>query len=431
MNAPASNKKSSDDAGALKGGKADADKDFHGKKKAGKAAEECPPCKERSLTVEWTTAEVYCADMASMNGQAVGIESKVTGSGSVEVSKDTVGSPSVEGQTSFPLKWQASGVDFAPAPPAKGLPPKLPAIGKLSADGMSATTPKALVVKRLPDQPLAQVSIACKSPKKVNGEHNYGWTAKFKLGVEDAKIKVNQTLQIKKAWSGRRVRFRRLKDKVKQRWAYVKKDGADWKYWDEADSAWKATPRDITAYDKSVETIVFVKSGSSFKGRDKPALTWPESFAEPTNYEEMKGKWLKNIADTWGRVFLVKHKKCTGVGLCQWDIDVDVKWSTTAGDKLVWAIWAAEWERSNASDWFLSEHRLSVAGHECGHLLAAYDEYKGGAIHPKTKKIEADTIMGQNLTTARPRHLDDFKKELRKKIKGWIGRDWELEIKRR
>jgi hypothetical protein len=72
-----------------------------------------------------------------------------------------------------------------------------------------------------------------------------------------------------------------------------------------------------------------------------------------------------------------------------------------------------------------------VAGHECGHLLGAYDEYTGGAIHPKTKKIEADSIMGQNLKAAKPRHLDGLRDEAQKKIKSWIGRDWDLEIKKR
>lgn len=418
------------DAEGLQKGKADADQGFSPKKSGGKATEECPPCKERWLKVAWTTEEVYCADMATMSGEACGIDSEVTGQGTVKVADKGVGSPSAPGQSSFKLEWKACGVDFAAEPPAKSLPPKLPAIGELSADGMSATTPKALVVKRLPDQPLAAVTIACQSPKTVNGTNNYAWTAAFQLGVKDAKIKLEQTLQIKKGWLGKWVTFDPAKDKLKQTFGYVKKDGAAWKYWDDTAAAWQALPRAATDY--TINNMVFVDAGGGkFKSRDQPAFSWPESFAEPAEYETMKKDWLKNIHDVWSRVFLVKHKECTGVGLCQWDLDVDVKWSDNAGDKLVYAIWAAEWERSNASDWYLSEDRLGVAGHECGHLLAAYDEYTGGAIHPTTKVIEDDTIMGASLTTARPRHLDDLRDEIRKKIKGWIGRDWELEIKPR
>jgi hypothetical protein len=418
------------DAKGLQSSKAGAEKDFSSKKTAGKATEQCPPCKERWLKVAWTTAEVYCADTATLSGQAAGIESEVVGQGQVTVSDSGVGSPSAPGQSSFSLQWKASGVDFTAQPPATSLPPKLPAVGNLSADGMSATTPKALVVKRLPDQPFSKVTIACKSPKKVNGTNDYEWTAAFQLGVKDAKIKLKQTLQIKKGWLGKWVSFDPAKDKLAQTFGFVKKDGATWKYWDTGAAGWKALPR--AASDYTMTNMVFVDAGGGkFVGRDQPKFTWPESFAQPTDYEKMKKAWLKNIHDVWSRKFLVKHKHCTGVGLCQWDIDIDVHWSDNAGDKLVYAIWAAEWERSNASDWFLTEDRLGVAGHECGHLLAAYDEYTGGAIHPGTKKIEEDSIMGQNLTTAKTRHLADLRKEIRKKIKGWIGRDWELEIKRR
>jgi hypothetical protein len=379
--------------------------------------------------VVWTTAEVYCADQATMTGTAVGIDSEVTGNGSVKVGDDAVGSPSAPGQTSFPLKWQASGVDFKAQPPAKHLPDKLPAVGELSADGMSATTAKALVVKRLPDRGFEKVTIPCASPKSVNGQANYGWTAAFELGVQDAKLKIKQTLQIQKAWLGTWVEFDAAKDKLAQKSAYAKKDGAAWKYWDIASSSWQALPRKFDAYTSHKE--VFIESGGSFKGRDNTSLTWPESFAQPAEYETMKTKWMKNIKDNWGRKFLVKHTKCTGIGLCQWDLDIDVSWNTTSGDKLVYAIWAADWERSNASDWYLSEDRLGVAGHECGHLLAAYDEYPLGAIHPTTKKIDDDSLMGKNLTQAKARHLDDVRKVVRQKIKGWIGRDWDLEVKQR
>ncbi len=417
------------ESSGLQSSRAGADAEFSPKKTAGKAPEECPPCKKRSLKVEWATTEVYCADLATMNGTAVGIEQEVTGTGAVKVKDNHVGSPSAPGQTSFKLEWKACGVDFTAEPPATALPATLPAVGDLSADGLSATTPKALVVKRLPDKGFEAVSIPCNSPKSVNGTNNYAWTAAFQLGVKDAAIKLKQTLQIKKGWLGKWVTLDPAQDGVAQAWAYIKKDGATWKYWNTAESAWKDLPRAVTAY--TVTNMVFVESGGAFKGRDQPTFTWPESFAQPTDYDAMKGKWMQNIVDNWGRAFLVKHKHCSGVGLCQWNLDIDVAWSDTTGDKLVYAIWAADWERSNASDWYLSETRLGVAGHECGHLLAAYDEYTGGAIHPTTKLIEEDSLMGQNLTTAKPRHLDDLREELRKRIKAWIGRDWELEIKPR
>ena len=108
---------------------------------------------------------------------------------------------------------------------------------------------------------------------------------------------------------------------------------------------------------------------------------------------------------------------------------MEVKWDDNAGDKLVYAIAAQDWERSNAKDWYLSEHRLGVAGHECGHLLGAYDEYTGGAIDTATNIIDNDSIMGQNLTKGHPRHLDGLRDQVKSKINGWIGRSWDFEVK--
>lgn len=393
----------------------------------GKATLECPPCPLRRLSVQWSVDEVYCADPAALNGTASGITEEVEAQATILSKGNAVGSGSAKGQSNFKVDWKASGINFEK--PAGTMPEKLPVVGQLSADGLQATTPKALAAKRLPDKAPEKVSFTCKSPKSVNGTNNYEWTAAFKLGVEDASIKLKQTLQIKKAWLGKWVSLDAKKDKTAQGWGFVKKDGVAWKYWNNTDSAWKALPRDIGQY--TVTNIVFVEKGGKFVGRDDATQTWPESFSQPKDYESMKTKWLKNIHDTWDKKFKVKHKECTGVGLCEWDLRVQVNWSAGAGDKLVWAIWAADWERSNASDWFLSETRLGVAGHECGHLLGAYDEYTGGAIHPKTKKIVDNSIMGQNLTTAYPRHLDDMRKQLKKKISSWIGRDWPLVVKAR
>jgi len=410
--------------------KSGADTAFAKDQSAGSPSKTCPADKAKSLTVEWSTEEVYCADPASLLGKATGIAGSVTGSGSVKVHDRSVATITGPGQSTFKLDWKACGVDFAPLPGGGKMPDKLPAVGGLSADGMSAKTPKGLALKRLPDKDPEAVSFNCSSPKSVNGTNDYSWSAAFKLGVKNATIQVKQTLQIKKAWLGKWVSFDKAKDKIDQTWGFVKKSGANWKYWDTTGPAWKALPRNVSSY--TLQNITFVKDGTSFKSRDDGgAQTWPEGFAEPKDYESMKKKWHKNIQDTWARKFKIKHKDCAGAGLCAWDVDIDVDWSAGAGDKLVYAIWAADWERSNASDWYLSETRLGVAGHETGHLLGAYDEYTGGAIHPGTKKIEDNTIMGQNLTGALPRHLEGFRDEVEKKIKSWIGRSWKLEVQKR
>lgn len=434
-------------ADQLKGGKAQADKTMAKDKKAGDPKVCCKVKDERWLKVKWDKDKVYCADVAHLEGTAKGIKKEVKATGTVNVrykddtmdtskakSKDAgtaVASLKGKGQNSFKLKWQACGVAFKVGKDKK-MPEKMPADGVLAADGMTANTPKALAVHRLPDKAPEAVSFNCSSPKATNGTANYGWTAAFRLGVDKAAFVLKQTLQIKKAWLGKWVSFDAKADKIKQAWGFIKKSGSKWQYWDTTGKKWEALPRKVSSY--TLNSLVFVQNGKNYESRDDGGkFKWPEAFAEPKDYEKKKKAWLKNIHDVWDKKFKLYHKDCTGnaPAFCEWDLTVQVNWSAGAGDKLVYAIWAAEWERSNASDWYLTEKRLGVAAHECGHLLGAYDEYTGGAIHPTTKKIEDNSIMGQNLTTGKTRHLDGVRDEAKKKVKAWIGRDWPLEVKKR
>jgi len=334
---------------ALSKSKQNADKDFSKDKKAGSAFGECAADKVRWLKVEWDRPDAYCGDKACLIGTAQGIEKTVEATGHVSVEdQGTVAGPKGKGQNSFKLDWKVCDVVFK----GKKAPDKLPATGKLFADGLSATTPKALAVKRLPDKALEAVSIHCSSPKKVNGTNDYSWTAAFRAGVENTTIKIRQTLQIKKAWLGKRVAFDAKTDKLKQAWGYVKKSGTTWKFWDTTANAWAKLPRKMSSY--TLNSIIFVESGTNFVSRDDGGkFTWPESFSEPKNYESKKKAWLKNIHDVWDNKFILRQKDCKGTapGLCQWDIDIRVNWSDGAGDKLVYAVWSADWERSNARDW--------------------------------------------------------------------------------
>ena len=124
-----------------------------------------------------------------------------------------------------------------------------------------------------------------------------------------------------------------------------------------------------------------------------------------------------------------KACKSSASNQCTWRIRVKVEWSDDPGNKLIYAIWSQDWERSNAKDWYLSENRAGVAAHEDGHLLGAYDEYTGGAVDPATSKVEDDSIMGQNLTKGYPRHLDGIRDQAKTLINGLTGRIWDFEVK--
>ena len=221
-------------------------------------------------------------------------------------------------------------------------------------------------------------------------------------------------------------------DKTTIGWGYINKVGSTWKYWDTSakeGDRWKPLPRSIDSY--TVNNIFFVKSGSDFVGRDNPAHKWPEAFAEPPQLEAKKKAWLENIHKVWGGAFALHRDGCQSGSsdCCRWKLRVKVEWSDKPGDKTVYAVWAAGWERSNAKDWFLTESRVGVAAHECGHLLGAYDEYTGGAVDPGTNKVEDDSIMGAKLTRGYPRHLDGMRDEIAKLINTQVSRSWSFEVK--
>lgn len=293
-----------------------------------------------------------------------------------------------------------------------------------AADGMTARAPKPLRLERVPDMPLAPVSFHLTSGI-------YGWDAKFKAGITKEKAEISLTLVIEKAWLGKQVVFD--PDPAADGKAgtfYVKKVGAAWKYWDSGATpkAWTALPRAIGSY--AVTSIVFVKSGTKYVSRDDATVEWPEAFTDPANYDTKKDAWLKNIHDVWDDKFDLVHDDCKSEDAkkCRWRLRLKAAWHATTGDKKVYAIHAQDWERSNAKDWYLSEHRLGVAGHEAGHLLGAYDEYAGGATDPADPKIEDDTIMGQNLTKALPRHLNGLRDQLAKLVNDKISRTWKFAI---
>ena len=71
----------------------------------------------------------------------------------------------------------------------------------------------------------------------------------------------------------------------------------------------------------------------------------------------------------------------------------------------------------NQHNWYLNMP-AEVAAHELGHMLGAYDEYKGGALSPESKNVDFSSIMGGNPKKgqAEVRHLVVLEKALMEKI---------------
>ena len=383
------------------------------------ATETAPePEKKKTLTARWAPLEAYCADQVKLLGSATNMDANTSASGQGVVAKQgTVASLSGTGQSSFTLQWRVKDVVFS-GPEAS---PKKDVQGKLSAGGLTAAAPQPLAVKPVPERPPQAVSF-----NRSSGQ--YGWTAAFRVWIKGDNVVVQQALKITPAWLGKWVSFDEEAD-GRAGWGFNKKDVTRWVFWDTAAGAWAPLPRGVSEY--TVNNLVFIRQGAAYVARDQASFQWPEGFAAGPDYQAKTTAWLANINEVWDNKFYLKHKECRSGAdaCCRWRIRVHVRWTAGDGDKEIYAISAQEWERSNAKDWYLSEHRVGVAAHECGHLLGAYDEYEGGAVDPASNKIEEVSVMGSSLSVAHARHLDGLRDEAGKIINAAIGRSWTFEVK--
>lgn len=394
----------------------------------------CPP---RLIEVHWTPREAMCGDPVRLVATAENMPANTAaqGKGTVTTSANKVVlTESSTGQSTFNFPqattWAVKEVLFSGTP----TPLQHEVKGVATALGQTAETlpNQPLIVKRIPDKDPEQVSTAITSGI-------YSWTAIFKLSFKDNTLKTSLQMQYKKAWKGQWITFDAAQDGGRSGWAFIKKVGADWKFWESSATppTWTNLPRAIGSY--TANTMIFIKDGTTFKNRSG-TQTWPEAFPEtPTpSFDTVKDGWLANIHSTWDGKFKLHRKTCPSTDLtcCTWPIKVEASWDTASGQKLVYLVWTQQWSstndgRSDAQDWYIGDNRTGLAPHEFGHLLGAYDEYTGGAIDPATSTIDANTIMGQNLPlTAKTRHLDNWCKQARDKIRAWTGHgSWEFEVK--
>ena len=402
--------------------------------KEGKAKPDTPikspkkTCPKKLIEVKWNKEKAFCGDDAALLGKAENYDPNTAAVAKISGEKGVIDKLKGQGQNTFNMPWSVKNVLFQ----GDAMPEKYDIVGELSAGGQTVNTQKPLEVQRVPDKgpELCKFSLTAKNQAETT---TYSWEASFNLSIKKDKLHADLVFQIKKAWLGKWVSFDSRAAPAgdgMSGWAFIKKDGANWKYWKKSTKRWVQLPRGINKY--TVNDIVFIKKAAKFVGREDATSEWPETFPEPADYEQMKTKWLDNFHSEWDNKFNLKRKACksTSTTCCSWQIRIKAKWSDDPGNALVYAVWAQAYEQSNSEDWYLSDPDVSTGGHEGGHLLGAYDEYAKGALDPATKKIDASSIMGVNLTKAHARLLNNFRDHAKKKINNWTGRSWDFEIKK-
>jgi hypothetical protein len=427
-------------------------------------------CEKKLIKAEWSSEENYCADDVILLGTAINMEPNTSANALIFVEgKGKIAELNSKGQDYFAFPWKVKDVVFE----GNGMPDKYLVVGEIYAAGQEAETrgfeTPPLEILRVPDKAPEAVNSDALSADSVDvagrqvtvkedggvgapawkyhdsatntwiplpigtySKTSYSIPSRYKIGVEKNEVKVSLKIWLETGWLGKWVSFDPVPPPVGDGMSgnvFVKKDGGAWKYWDTPSNSWNPLPRHIGNYD--VNDIIFLDQGGVFGGRDDATQIWPEAFPNPPgNLGAKKATWLNEIHNAWDNRFNLHHKECKSSSnkCCRWRIRAKAQWVNSAGDAKVYAVWAQDWERSDAENWYLTENRANVAAHEAGHLLGAFDEYNGGAVDPNTYIIDANSIMGQNLNNALPRHLNTLRDHVKAEINGWISRAWDFEL---
>lgn len=127
------------------------------------------------------------------------------------------------------------------------------------------------------------------------------------------------------------------------------------------------------------------------------SLLAPKGIKGP-ELEEKTKLWSEAINDTWNNRFYVS------VDGKEIPITIKVKFSHHKPHHRV-VIHPGRWS-PNQHNWYINTPP-KVISHEIGHMLGAYDEYRGGALFPDEPTIDTTSIMGSKPLkgAAYPRHL--------------------------
>ncbi len=201
---------------------------------------------------------------------------------------------------------------------------------------------------------------------------------------------------------------------------------------------WVALPSGFTPGATNYFGRTFTKQGTSFVGRY--GGTWPEAFADydfnDAKYTKIRQDWCDTAHNVWSDKWDIRRKSCesdVACTCCRYEVDMTMAFNevTADADGVVWM--APGSFRADAANWAMDEPNPMVAAHEAGHHMDNPDEYVNGAVDTSVNGdgavngIDADSIMGQNLTKVKKRHYKGFVEMNKRIIKSKYNFDYEYE----
>ncbi len=201
-------------------------------------------------------------------------------------------------------------------------------------------------------------------------------------------------------------------------WRYAKLDTGSpsgYTYWD--GKAWTNVPEKWSDPIGTLSLgIALGKEGDVVKTQ-YGTLAWPEKlpdWGDPENQLAAKKLpiWKSRIETVWTGIFDLRRKECpsSDESCCRYHIKVTADFKELpAKDAAI--VLAPNYARSNAAVWSLADTTDNMSAHEFGHHLGNPDEYAGANVD-KTMNgdgavngIDADSLMGQNMTKLKKRHF--------------------------
>jgi hypothetical protein len=379
--------------------------------------------KKRVVSIAWNAAEAWCSEDATAEGKtknyAPGDSVEVTFQEHDGSQHQTV--TTTVASDSFGARWTVT--EILPVKRGGHLAPDL----KMDATAEGVTSPKPLAVMFI-----TQLN---KVVHVQNRTH-------FELSLTDNVVLVGSEIKYVKGWGGEVVK---LGNKVpagtgglldgQLSWSgyrWMKSVGLGKRFWD--GTAWQNLPAGFVLADSNNFAVGFYLQDTSFTCQY--GGTWPEAFTDwnidADDNRRIIAAWTNNIEKTWTGKFDLKRKECKSSDkrCCRYSTKAVVAFSKQATFSTGMLIVADGNIRSNDSLLFLGETRIAVAAHEFGHHLGNPDEYAGAAVDTSlnsdgaTNGIDPDSIMGQNLTKVKARHLREICKVFTDAVTGAFGKSY-------
>jgi hypothetical protein len=246
--------------------------------------------------------------------------------------------------------------------------------------------------------------------------------AHFDLTATDYVIKIESEIQYVKGWGGSVVQLGPavpagtgglLDGQLTWNgYRWMKTVAGSPVYWDGA--AWQNLPAGFALIDANNFAVGFYQTGATFTCQY--GGTWPEVFTDwditAADKQSRIQEWTDNIHTVWTGKFDIKRHECrsTAPSCCRYSTTATAQFTQAAAFAAGMLVIADGNIRSNDSLWFMGEPRIAMAGHEFGHHLGNPDEYAGSVLDTSLNDdgavagIDADSIMGQNLTNVKKRH---------------------------